>query len=140
MSSLKGSKSAGNSSSGQSSLHFGTVNEVYANGTARVLLEDMDGLVTMPIPVLHQNSDTRIWYWMPEAGMRVACMLDEKGEQGVILGGIYTESNPPPVADLDKFYFKFQGIEVLGDRLSGDVVIQTTGNLTLIGSRIDLNP
>lgn len=100
----------------------------------------MDGIVTMPIPVLHQNSDTRIWYWMPEVGARVACLLDEKGEQGVILGGIYTESNPPPVADLTKFYLKFGGIEALGDLTTGDLTIQTTGNLTLIGQRIDLNP
>lgn len=130
----------GRKSTGQSSLHFGVISEVYPNGTARVTLPDMDGLTTMPIPVIHQNSDTRIWYWMPEAGQRVACLLDEAGEQGCILGGVYTEANPPPIADLDKFYFKFAGIEVLGDRVSGDVVIQTTGNLTLIAQRIDFNP
>ncbi|MDX2215528.1 MAG: hypothetical protein SFY66_19850 [Oculatellaceae cyanobacterium bins.114] len=121
------------SSKGQSSLHFGTIEEVYPNGTARVKLEDMDGMTTMPIPVGHHNSFERIWYWMPSVGQPVACLMDEKGEAGVVLCGIYTESNPPPVEDLNKFHFKFGDIEITGD--------VTTGVIEANFTRIDItNP
>ncbi|WP_088893214.1 phage baseplate assembly protein V [Leptolyngbya ohadii] len=120
------------SSAGQSSLHFGTISEVYANGTARVKLEDLDGMTTMPIPVGHQNTSDRIWYWMPAVGQRVACLLDEKGEQGVVLCGIYTQENPPPIQDLNKLYLKFGAIEITGD--------VTTGSLQVKATRIDWNP
>ncbi|HIK42150.1 hypothetical protein [Thermoleptolyngbya sp. M55_K2018_002] len=100
---------------------------MFGNGTAIARIEDLDNLETMPIPVGHHNSkDDNFFYWMPRVGQRVAVLMDENAEQGVILCGIYTESDPPPITNLDQFYLKIGGIEIVGDRITGVLQVDCT--------------
>ncbi|HEY9647568.1 MAG TPA: hypothetical protein V6C88_14425, partial [Chroococcidiopsis sp.] len=94
--------SKGTSSSGSLSLHYGTVSAVdEAIGAAKVLIEDL-GIESywLPIPVRRMAEDQHV-DWL-DVGDRVSLLLDEKGEQGAILGCYYDQSNPPPIATKDK--------------------------------------
>lgn len=116
------------SSKGQSSLHFGYVSAVDpAMGRARVKLEDMQGMDTYWLAILQTRvKEDQYAVWV-DVGDYVACMLDEKGEQGVILGCLYSQKNPPPMSSIDKHYAKFQNGNVFEfDRVTGVLKINCT--------------
>lgn len=58
-------------------------------------------------------------------------LLDAQGEGGCVLGAIYNEQDPTPVADSDMWVKKFSnGTEISHNRKTGDVVVKTNGHLT----------
>lgn len=81
-------------------LCAGIVSEVIAaKGAVRVTLPDADSTDTYELPVLHRNSKGSRHYHLPEIGEQVYIALDDNGEDGCVLGAIYSESDPPPFAD-----------------------------------------
>lgn len=130
------------SSKGQTSLHFGTVKSVNeATVRAVVTLEDL-GIDTYELSILQPRTSLDQAVDQLDVGDRVAVLLDEKGEQGVILGAIYTDSNPPPaIASRDIYFRRFQdGTEISYDRSTSKLDINCVGEVTVVGTRIDLNP
>jgi phage baseplate assembly protein V len=81
-------------------IRFGEIMEIDpTRGLARVRLADHDGLATWWLKVLQPKTLHDKAYWMPDIGEHVACMLDAKGEEGVILGAVYSSADATPETD-----------------------------------------
>ncbi|HCE6987353.1 TPA: phage baseplate assembly protein V [Pseudomonas aeruginosa] len=105
-------------------------------GFARVRFDDVDGLVTAWLPVLHPKTFADQVVWTLDAGEHVGCILDEFMEDGCILGAIYSDADAPPVSSPDKFRLQFKdGGSVEYDRSSGamNIVCKGVANLTADG-------
>lgn len=68
----------------------------------RVAFDAEDGVTSYWLPVLQRRTLGDRTYWMPEVNEQVACLLDEHGEDGYVLGGIYSRADPPPVDSADR--------------------------------------
>ncbi|HGM5016212.1 TPA: phage baseplate assembly protein V [Pseudomonas aeruginosa] len=117
-----------------SSLEFGDVEAVdYASCRVRVRLDERDGLVTywLHVPQRHTQG-TKVRPLMPEIGEQVAVLLEDDGVEGVVLGGVYSAAEPPPVADADTHYIRFSdGSSVTYDRKAHQMAVQCVGAVTL---------
>jgi len=115
----------------------GVVTEVStAKCAARVQFPDNDGVVSFWLPVLQHKSLRDKHYFVPDVNEHVACLLDDNGEAGVILGAIYSDADTPPVDSADKHHVTFEDGTVLEyDRahhkltadVKGDIDIKATG-------------
>lgn len=123
-------------------LRFARVSTVQPDrGTARVMLEDGDGMVSYPLQVLFPRTGRDTVQDMPDVGDRVAVLFAGQGfEAGVVLGGCYSGENPAPGRDSDHFYRRFEdGTELTYDRrahkltatVRGDAEMEVTGRVTL---------
>jgi phage baseplate assembly protein V len=72
----------------------------------RVAFGAEDELVSWWLPVLQPCTGGDKLYRLPGLGDYVLCLLDENAEDGVVLGGVFTEADRPPVASLDKVHLR----------------------------------
>lgn len=123
------------------SLRFGTVTGVDAgNGSARVQLEDGDGMVSAPLRVLQRRSLKDKAQCLPDIGEPVACLFAGQGmEAGVVLGAHYSTQTPAPDQTATHDYIVYEdGTEVWYDRkahkliakVKGDAEVETEGQIT----------
>ena len=78
----------------------GTVSAVDADKVqARVRLPECDNLRTHWLNVLQRNTQNNKDYWLPDIGEQVEVLLDANGEDGVILGAVYSSVDKPPFSD-----------------------------------------
>ncbi|MBJ8837508.1 MAG: phage baseplate assembly protein V [Citrobacter freundii] len=83
-------------------LQTGTVSAVDADGVkARVRLPECDNMRTNWLDVLQRNTQNNKDYWLPDVGEQVKVLLDENGEDGVILGAVYSDVDKPSFSDKD---------------------------------------
>ncbi|KFK91944.1 MULTISPECIES: phage baseplate assembly protein V [unclassified Serratia (in: enterobacteria)] len=68
---------------------------------ARVRLPEADNLRTDWLNVLQRNTQNTKDYWLPDIGEQVEVLLDANGEDGVILGAVYSSVDLPPVNNKD---------------------------------------
>ncbi len=118
-------------------LRFGIVTNVdEKRAMVRVNFQDMDGTISYWLPVLVPKSHKDRYYYMPDIGEHVVCLMDETCEEGVVLGAIYSEADNPPERSKDKYHIKFaDGTTIEYDRaehklradVKGDVSIKVTG-------------
>ncbi|ALS60662.1 phage baseplate assembly protein V [Pandoraea norimbergensis] len=108
-------------------LKFGTVS-ASRPGFARVRLPDLDNMRTMWLPIAYPKTQDDQACWTYDIGEQVAVLLDARGEDGVILGAIYSSADTPPVTDPNKFAIRFKD----GALLEYD---RATGILTVTGVR-----
>lgn len=90
-------------------LQFGLVSKVdYLNCRVKVRLEEFDGLETwwLKVPQRHTKA-TKSRPLMPEIDEQVAVLLQRDGVNGVVLGGIYSTAEPPPVTDENTEFVRF---------------------------------
>lgn len=132
-------------------LKFGTVSAVDEAGMrVRVRLPDVGNLRTQWLPVLTRKSLRDKDYWLPDTGEHVAVLLDAQGEDGVVLGAIFSQADATPVADRDIWQRRFadgaeleyhRGEHVLTVRGGVErVVIEAGQEITLkAGQRITLD-
>lgn len=74
----------------------GTVSAVDANRVqARVRLPECDNMRTNWLNVLQRNTQNNKDYWLPDVGEQVEVLLDANGEDGVILGAVYSGVDTP---------------------------------------------
>lgn len=110
-------------------LKFGIIEEVdEVRVRFKVRLPDMDDMVThwLPMNVTQSLSDKS--YDLPDIGTQVSLLLDEHGLEGVILGAIYSEEDPPPVQDKNKFHKRFSdGTSIEYDKTLKKLVIDVQG-------------
>lgn len=93
-------------------IKFGTVSATKP-GFARVRLPEADNMRTMWLPILYPKTQNDQACWTYDQGEQVAVLLDSRGEDGVILGAVYSEADTPPVTSPDKFIVKFKDGAVL---------------------------
>ncbi|EFE0679843.1 phage baseplate assembly protein V [Escherichia coli] len=73
----------------------------------RVTLPECDNLKSNWLAVLQHNSQDNKDYWLPDMGEQVEVLLDNNGEDGVVLGAVYSTVDTAPVASRDKRYVQF---------------------------------
>jgi phage baseplate assembly protein V len=107
-------------------LKFGTVAAVDEQTLrVRVRLPELDNLRTAWLPVLARKAARDKDYWLPDLGEHVAVLLDARGEDGVVLGAIFSEADAVPVASRDKWHRRFaDDTELEYDRASHVLTIK----------------
>ncbi|MCZ8965864.1 phage baseplate assembly protein V [Escherichia albertii] len=73
----------------------------------RVTLPECDNLKSNWLAVLQRNSQDNKDYWLPDMGEQVEVLLDDNGEDGVVLGAVYSTVDTAPAASRDKRYVQF---------------------------------
>ena len=116
--------------------------------SVKVKFRDMDEEVSYELPVVHSKAGKDKVYWLPKIGDSVLCgMINET--DGFVIGGYYHRDSKPPENTADKVLIIFEdGTRIEYDKrnhmlkisVQGDILIEATGNVTIKGSRIDLNP
>lgn len=122
------------------SLRFGTVTGVDVSGSARVQLEDGDGMVSGALRTLQRRSLKDKEQCLPDLGEPVACLFAGQGmEAGVVLGACYSTQTPAPGQTATHDYMFYEdGTEIWYDRaahkliakVKGDADIETDGRIT----------
>lgn len=126
------------------SRQVGTVSAIDSGQVrARVRLPECDNLRTNWLDVLQHNTQNNKDYWLPDVGEQVVVLLDANGEDGVILGAVYSSVDKPPInnanargityADSAAFYYDRQshtltingGIEHIVIACAADVTVKT---------------
>lgn len=104
----------------------GTVSAVDADKVqARVRLPECDNLRTNWLNVLQRNTQDNKDYWLPDVGEQVEVLLDANGEDGVILGAVYSDVDKPPFSDKNVRGTKFSdGAEFSYNRASHTLTIR----------------
>ncbi len=88
----------------------GIVQEINAaRAVVRVRFPDREGLVSWWLEVLFPKTHKDKAYWMPDIGEHVACLLDEHGEAGCVLGALYSMADTPPAQNADKAHLAWDG-------------------------------
>lgn len=100
-------------------------------------LEDLE---TAWLPFCTPFAGGNQFYALPDVGELVAMVLDARGESGYILGAIYNAQDPTPTTDREIWLHKFSnGTEISHNRKTGDVVVKTTGKVTITASQAIVN-
>ncbi|EAM2626103.1 phage baseplate assembly protein V [Salmonella enterica] len=73
----------------------------------RVTLPECDNLRSNWLAVLQRNTQDNKDYWLPDIGEQVEVLLDDNGEDGVVLGAVYSSVDTAPLASRDKRYVQF---------------------------------
>ncbi|HJU70393.1 MAG TPA: phage baseplate assembly protein V [Paucimonas sp.] len=130
-------------------LKFGTVSAVDEQTMrVRVRLPECDNLRTDWLPVLTRKSLRDKDYWLPDIGEHVAVLLDVNGDDGVVLGAIFSDADVVPVTSRDKRHIQFEdGTWIQYDRQAstlkihcvGDIHIHSETSIRLTAPRIDYN-
>ena len=106
----------------------------------RCKIPALEDLETAWLSFLTPNAGGNQFYCLPDVGELVAILLDAQGEGGCVLGAIYNEQDPTPVADGEIWLHKFaNGTEISHHRKTGDIVIKTTGVVTVTAGEAIVN-
>ncbi|RXK33799.1 baseplate protein [Arsenophonus endosymbiont of Bemisia tabaci Asia II 3] len=68
----------------------------------RVRLPELDNLRTAWFGVLQRNTQNNKDYWLPDIGEQVKLLLYPYGDDGVVLGAVYSQVDRPAIASRDK--------------------------------------
>ncbi|KVO25415.1 baseplate protein [Burkholderia ubonensis] len=93
-------------------IKFGTVS-ASKPGFARVRLTDLGNMRTMWLPIAYPKTLADQVCWTYDSGEQVAVLLDSRGEDGVIVGAVYSDADRPPVSDPNKFIVRFKDGAIL---------------------------
>ena len=121
-------------------IKFGTVS-ASKPGFARVRLPDADNMRTMWLPIAYPKTQNDQVCWTYDNGEQVAVLMDGRGEDGVILGAVYSEADPPPTDSSDKFIVKFKDGAVFEyDRATHTATLQGMQNVFIqAGTKVTID-
>src|ERR1700691_850548 len=68
-----------------------------AHAKVRVVFPDYDEMISWWLPVVFAKTQDAKFYWIPDVGEQVVCLMDLRDEAGAVLGGIYPAVAGPPV-------------------------------------------
>ena len=106
----------------------------------RCKIPALEDLETAWLSFLTPNAGGNQFYCLPDVGELVAILLDARGEGGCVLGAIYNEQDPTPVANGDIWLKKFKnGTTIAHDRKSGDLTIHTSGKVIVNDCEVEVN-
>jgi len=89
-------------------LRVGIVKELDASlCRVRVTFSDLDQMTSYWLAVVTPKTQDDKFYWMPDVGEQVVCLMDARYEAGAVLGAIYSRADATPVASADKFHVAF---------------------------------
>ena len=122
-------------------IKIGEVSSVdYKNGTARVVFDDDDSLVSNDLQVLQKNTFQNKDYSMPDVGEDVICLFLPSGrEEGFILGSVYAGEITPPESSGNKRTVVFSdNTKVSYDRQAHQLSV-TIGNTSITADGSSVN-
>lgn len=106
----------------------------------KVTIPALEDFETAWLPYLVPNAGGNQFYCLPDVGELVAVLLDARGEGGCVLGAIYNAQDPVPVQNADLWVKKFSnGTEIQHDRKTGNIVVNTTGTVTVTAAQAVVN-
>lgn len=114
----------------KSLIKIGEVSSVdYAKGTARVVFDDDDSIVSNDLPVLQTNTLQNKDHAMPDIGEDVVCLFLPSGnEEGFILGAVYAGEVQPAETSKDIRSVTFlDGTEIKYDRAAHLLSVKIDG-------------
>ena len=114
-------------------LQFGVVSAVDEAGhNLRVTIPALEDMETDWLPMATPAAGGNQFYSLPDEGEQVVCLLDARGENGCVIGAIYSTADKPPASSKDKWVRRFKnGTIIEHDRKSGDVLVKTNGVVTI---------
>ena len=114
-------------------LQFGVVSAVDEAGhNLRVTIPALEDMETDWLPMTTPAAGGNQFYSLPDEGEQVVCLLDARGENGCVIGAIYSTADKPPASSKDKWVRRFKnGTIIEHDRKSGDVLVKTGGVVTI---------
>ena len=120
-------------------LKFGLVSDVKA-GYVKVYFEE-DNYVTKWLPVLVRYAMKDKESWFPSINEQVACLLDEYLDEGVILGAIHSDPDPPDSGAADgKFRQVFEdGTFLEYDKNAHTLTANVQGDATVQANNVTAN-
>ncbi len=102
----------------------------------RVRFPDRDDLLSWWLPVVVPKTQNDKFYYVPDIGEQVSCLMDAHDENGVVLGAIYSKADVTPVQSGDKYHVTFKDGAVLEyDRAAHalNVTLPAPGTINLNG-------
>lgn len=118
-------------------------------GWAIIRFPDIDDLLTQWLPVVHSKTQDDKQFWTLDIGEQVKCLMDDRLEDGCILGAIYSEVDVPPTDDPDEYGITFKdGAWFSYNRrtglftalIIGDAIIEVGANLSVkVGGKADVD-
>lgn len=109
-----------------------------ATGWARVRLPAYDNLETAELPMLQRRTHKDKALDLPDIGEQVAVILDRRGEDGVILGAIWSEADPVPQADgpdVDVRHYE-DGTLLRYDRKAHKLTAEVKGSVDIVADGV----
>src|SRR6202167_3155889 len=103
-----------------------------AHAKVRVVFPDYDEMISWWLPVVFAKTQDDKFYWIPDVGEQVVCLMDLRDEAGAVLGAIYSAADVPPVNSADRFHIAFKdGANFDYDRVTHlfDLIFQDTTEL-----------
>ena len=115
-------------------LRFGFVTAVdAATHRVRVRLPDLDDLETWWLPVLVARTHRDHFEHLFDVDDHVAVLLDPQGEEGVVLGALYSARDPAPGGSPDITRATFaDGTVIEYDRAAHRLLVSVRGPVTVI--------
>ena len=112
-----------------------------ARHALRVKIPALEDMPTDWLPMITANAGSNRFYALPDVGEMVACVLDARGEGGVVLGAVYNDADPTPANTRDIWCKEFtNGTRIEHDRSTGKVTIDTPGEvLVKAGSKVTID-
>ena len=114
-------------------LQFGVVSAVDEAGhNLRVTIPALEDMETDWLPMTTPAAGGNQFYSLPDEGEQVVCLLDARGENGCVIGAIYSTADKPPASSKDNWVRRFKnGTIIEHDRKTGDVLVKTGGVVTI---------
>lgn len=120
-------------------IKYGQISDVdYAKNRVRVAFED-DGITSDWLAVIVPQTATNSWYFSPQLGDFVACIMDERLENGVVLGAIYAGDTAPKEGGEGLYSVVFEdGSKVVFDANDGSLSVETTGSVSVKAEEVTI--
>ena len=114
-------------------LQFGIVTECDdARHAVRVRLPALEDMPSDWLPVVALNAGSNRFYALPDPGEQVVCILDARGEGGVVVGAMYNGVDTPPASSRDIWCKQFtNGTRIEHNRATGQVMVDTPGDVLI---------
>lgn len=116
-------------------LRFGIISELKPEeGRARVTFEE-DGITSDFLPISVPKTGKDKYYFCPDVGDQVACLMDENAEDGVIVGSVYSDVDTPAsdVKGADVVGIQFSdGVKVIYDRSTSSLTIDAPKTIKIV--------
>jgi len=93
-------------------------------GRAKVEFPDEDGNLSYWLNVNQSGTGKNKSYSMPDIGSQVNCVVDWDGEDGCILGAVWSDGDKPPTEDGDTDHIETEaGTVIIVNKKTGDITI-----------------
>lgn len=99
-------------------------------GFAKVRFDDLDALVSQWLPITYMKTliDQAI-FWL-DVGEHVQCLMDDRLEDGCIIGAIYSDTTQAPAISADEIQLQCGGgVTININRASGQVTVAANSKI-----------